>query len=108
MLLAPASRRILAYSEPVDMRKSFNGLVALVKGVLAEDPLSGTLFIFFNRRGNYMKLVTWDRTGYCLFAKKLEQGRFRLPSGETKQEISERAFRLILDGIVLGNRRRVC
>ena len=89
------------------MRKSFNGLVALVQGVLEEDPLSGCLFVFFNRRGNYMKLVTWDRTGYCLFAKRLERGRFRLPSGDTKQEISERAFRLILDGIVLGNRRRV-
>ena len=89
------------------MRKSFNGLVAVVQNVLREDPLSGSLFVFFNRRGNYMKLVTWDRTGYCLFAKRLEQGRFRLPSGDTKQEISERAFRLILDGIVLGNRRRV-
>ncbi len=89
------------------MRKSFNGLVAVVQSVLGEDPLSATLFVFFNRRGNYMKLVTWDRTGYCLFAKKLEQGRFRLPSGDTKQEISERTFRLILDGIVLGNRRRV-
>ena len=89
------------------MRKSFNGLVAVVQGVLDEDPLSDTLFVFFNRRGNYMKLITWDRTGYCLFAKKLEQGRFRLPSGEAKQQISERAFRLILDGIVLGNRRRI-
>jgi len=89
------------------MRKSFNGLVAVVQNVLGEDPLSDTLFVFFNRRGNYMKLVTWDRTGYCLFAKKLEQGRFRLPTGEATQEISERTFRLILDGIVLGNRRRV-
>lgn len=89
------------------MRKSFNGLVAVVQGVLGEDPLSETLFVFFNRRGNYMKLITWDRTGYCLFAKKLEQGRFRLPSGEAKQQISERAFRLILDGIVLGNRRQI-
>ncbi len=50
------------------MRKSFNGLVALVQGTLQEDPLSGSLFVFFNRRGNYMKLVAWDRTGYCLFA----------------------------------------
>ena len=89
------------------MRKSFTGLVALVQGVLQEDPLSGCLFVFFNRRGNYLKLVTWDRTGYCLFAKRLEQGRFRLPSGERKQELSERAFRLILDGIVLGKRRSI-
>lgn len=89
------------------MRKSFNGLVALVQNVLREDPLSGSLFVFFNRRGNYMKLVTWDRTGYCLFAKRLEGKRFSLPSQETKQELSEQAFRLILDGIVLGKRRAI-
>ena len=107
MFLPAAPRRILAYNEPVDMRKQFNGLVALVQSVLHEDPLSGCLYVFFNRRGNYMKLVTWDRTGYCLFAKRLERGRFRLPSGEAKQEISEQAFRLILDGIVLGKRRPI-
>jgi len=89
------------------MRKSFDGLIALVQSVLEEDPLSGSLFVFFNRRGNYMKLVTWDRTGYCLFAKRLEQGRFHLPASDTKQELSENAFRLILDGIMLGKRRRM-
>ncbi|MDQ7008254.1 MAG: IS66 family insertion sequence element accessory protein TnpB [Acidobacteriota bacterium] len=72
MFLAERPRRILAYRDPVDMRKSFDGLVALVKSVLEEDPLSGTLFVFFNRRGNDLKLVTWDRTGFCLFAKLLE------------------------------------
>ena len=107
MFLSSAPRRILAYSEPVDMRKSFDGLVAVVQNILHEDPLSGCLYVFFNRRGNYLKLVAWDRTGYSLFAKRLERGRFRLPSGESKQEISERAFRLILDGIVLGRRRRM-
>ena len=105
MFFSSSPRKILAYSEPVDMRRSFRGLVALVQGVLQEDPLSGCWYVFFNRRGNYVKLVAWDRTGYCLFAKQLEQGRFRLPSGEAKQEISEQAFRLILDGVVLGNRR---
>lgn len=105
MFLSSEPRRILAYSEPVDMRKSFDGLVAVVQNVLQEDPLSGCLYVFFNRRGNYLKLVAWDRTGYTLFAKRLERGRFRLPSGESKQEIGERAFRLILDGIVLGRRR---
>jgi transposase len=107
MVLFVASRRILAWSQPVDMRKSFTGLVALVQGALQEDPLSGCLFVFFNRRGNYMKCVTWDRTGYCLFAKRLEMGRFRLPSEEAKQELGEQAFRLILDGIVLGRRRAI-
>jgi transposase len=105
MFLSSETQRILAYREPVDMRKSFDGLIGLVQGLLGEDPLSGTLFVFFNRRANYVKLIVWDRTGYCLFAKRLEQGRFHLPTGEAKQTLSEQAFRLILDGIVLGKRR---
>ncbi len=105
MFLSSEPRRILAYRDPVDLRKSIDGLVGLVQGVLAEDPLSGGLFVFFNRRGNYVKLVAWDRTGYCLFAKRLERGCFRLPSDEAKQTLSEAAFRLILDGIALGKRR---
>ena len=68
MFIAPTPRRILAYHEPVDMRKSFRGSVALVKSVLEEDPLSGSLCVFSNRRGNYVKLMTWDRKGYCLSA----------------------------------------
>jgi len=108
MFLSFQPRRILAYAEPVDMRKSFDGLVGLVQAVLREDPLSETLFVFFNRRGTYMKALTWDRTGFCLFAKRLERGRFRLPAAGVKQELSERALRLILDGIPLGKRRRIC
>jgi transposase len=52
-----------------------------------------------------LKLVAWDRTGYCLFAKRLEQGRFHLPSDEAKQTLSAAALKLILDGIALGKRR---
>jgi transposase len=62
------------------------------------------LFVFFNRRGNYLKLVYWDRTGFSLFAKRLERGRFGLPGDADKQEISMRAFELILDGMILGGR----
>lgn len=105
MFLSSEPRRILAYGEPVDMRKSFNGLVAAVQRLMEEDPLSGTLFVFFNRRGNYLKLVAWDRTGYCLFAKRLEQGRFHLPSDEAKQTLSAATLQLILDGLALGKRR---
>lgn len=107
MLFSPSVRRILCYRDPVDMRKSFDGLVALVKSVLGEDPLSGSLFVFFNRRGNYLKLVYWDRTGFCLFAKRLERGHFVLPGTERTREVNEQTFRLILDGIVLGARRRL-
>jgi transposase len=99
-------RRILAYSEPVDLRKSIDGLVGVVKSLLEEDPLSGSLFVFVNRRGNYLKLVGWDRTGWCLFAKRLERGRFRLPAAGGKQELSVQVFQLLLDGIELGYRHR--
>ena len=107
MLPSPPFRRILAHRDPVDMRKSFDGLISLVKNVLKEDPLSPSLFIFLNRRGNYLKSVYWDRTGYCLFAKRLEQGRFTIPGSSSTQDLSEEAFRLILDGILLGGRRRM-
>jgi transposase len=107
VLLVREVRRILAYRHPVDMRKSFNGLVALVRNALQEDPLSGSLYIFINRRRTYVKGVYWDRTGFCLFAKKLERGRFVLPGDDETFELSEQAFQLLLDGIVLGRRRRL-
>lgn len=107
MFSGTAPRRILLYGTPVDMRKSFDGLLAIVQGTLGEDALTGTLFAFVNRRGNYLKSIYWDRTGYCLFAKRLEQGRFRFPGGAGKHEVSEAVFRLLLDGIVLESRRRM-
>jgi transposase len=106
MWFTPEVRRILAYREPVDLRKSIDGLVGLVKSVLAEDPLSGSVFVFFNRRGNYLKLVVWDRTGWCLLAKRLEHGRFRLPGEARTQELGAQVFQLLLDGIALGYRHK--
>ncbi len=106
-LLLPQSRRILAYRDPVDLRKSIDGLIGLVRGVLGEDPLSGCIYVFFNRRGNYLKLLVWDRTGYCLLAKRLEHGRFHLPSDASRQIISDQMFRLLLDGIPLGKRSKM-
>ena len=90
----------------MDLRKSIDGLVGRVKSLLEEDPLSGSLFVFLNRRGNYLKLVGWDRTGWCLFAKRLERGRFRLPTTARKQELSAQVFQLLLDGMELGWRHR--
>ena len=107
MVLAPEVRRILAYRHAVDMRKSFDGLVALVQNALREDPLSGSLYVFANRRRTYVKAVYWDRTGFCLFAKRLERGRFVLPGSDETFELSEQSFRLLLDGIVLGTRKRL-
>ena len=101
-----ARRRIFAYTRPTDMRKSFQGLLALVQRVFTEDPYSGSLFVFVNRRGNYVKILAWDRTGFALYAKRLERGRFRFPSSSDHQELSEQALRFLLDGIPLGINRR--
>ena len=88
------------------MRKSFQGLLALVQSVFRDqDPYSGNLFVFVNRKGNYVKILAWDRTGFSLFAKKLERGRFLFPSDENSQELSDQALRFLLDGIPLGKRR---
>lgn len=96
--------RILAYSKPVDMRKSFDGLLGLVRGELREDPLSDCLFVFINRRGNYLKCIYFDRTGFCLFAKRLIRGKFKFPLLEEKQELSTQVFSLLLDGMIIGKR----
>lgn len=99
-------RRIFAYTKPTDMRKSFQGLLGLVQQLFAErDPYSGSLFVFVNRKGNYVKILAWDRTGFCLYAKKLERGRFGFPAPDATQELSEQALRFLLDGIPLGARR---
>ena len=91
------------------MRKSFDGLLAVVQQVFRdEDPHSGTLFVFVNRRGNLVKVLLWDRTGFALYAKRLERGRFVFPSRAESQELSEKALRFLLDGIPLGTRRKLC
>ncbi len=98
-------QRIFAYTQPTDMRKSFQGLLALVQRVFSEDPYSGSLFVFVNRRGNYVKILAWDRTGFALYAKRLERGRFTFPSAAESQELSTKALRFLWDGIPLGSRR---
>jgi len=104
--LADAPRRIFAYTEPTDMRKSFQGLLALVQKIFRDrDAYSGDLYLFVNRRGNYVKILAWDRTGFVLFAKKLERGRYVFPGEFVSQELSDQALRFILDGIPLGRRR---
>ena len=107
MLGSGAARRIFAYTQPTDMRKSFFGLLALVKPAFAEDPYSGSLFVFVNRRGNYVKILAWDRTGFALYAKRLERGRFLFPSSAASQELSEQSLRFLLDGIPLGGRHAI-
>ena len=76
MFFPESTLRIHIYGEPVDMRKSFAGLYGLVRHGMTLDPLSGALFVFISRRGSQMKVLYWDRSGFCIWAKRLERGTF--------------------------------
>lgn len=108
MLSLPPSVRIFVSTRPTDMRKSFNGLVNETRHVLERDPLSGHLFVFFNRRRMMVKVLYWDRSGFCLWSKRLERGSFQLPahSGQNGFEMEAAELGLILEGLDLRNARR--
>lgn len=79
MIGLPSSVRIFLYATPVDMRNGFDGLAARVRDA-GGDPLSGHLWVFLSRRGQHVKILTFDRGGYVVWFKRLEAGRFRFPS----------------------------
>jgi transposase len=92
--------RVHLYGQPVDMRKSFTGLYALARHGLQQDPLSGHLFAFINRRASQMKVLYWDRTGFCIWAKKLESGRFLSDWRQVaSREMDYTDLKLMLEGI---------
>ena len=95
MLFGRQASRVLVYEHPVDMRKSFDGLHAIASQFSQEDALSGLLFLFVNRSKTIMKILFWDRTGWCLVAKRLERGRFEV----SKTFLNYRELELLFDGI---------
>jgi transposase len=101
VLSLPHGLRIFVSLDPVDMRKSFDGLAAIVEHQLGLDPLAGHLVLFTNRRRNLLKILFFDRTGFTIIFKRLEQGTFQLPSGETQAEVDVGQLAMILEGIDL-------
>ena len=79
MIVPPAGVRVLVATRPVDFRKGMDGLAALARETLAQDPFSGTVLVFRSKRADRVKLLLWDGTGLMLIAKRLEQGAFRWP-----------------------------
>lgn len=110
MLTLPATVRVFVCLSPADMRRSLDGLAAMTREILKEDPLSGHLFVFFNRRRDRTKILLWDRSGLCLYYKRLEKGVFRLSSLErphrVRAEIEAAELSLILEGIELTHAKR--
>lgn len=110
MLSLPPSVRIFVARDPVDMRKSVDGLSALTHALIEEDPQSGHLFVFFNRTKDRTKILWWDRSGYFLLYKRLEIGRFHLLERVGKNahvlELSAPELALLLEGIDLRGAKR--
>jgi transposase len=104
--LSPATRVLLAI-QPIDMRRSFNGLYADVQTVLGQDPLSGHLFLFTNKRRNRVKVVYWDGSGLWVCAKRLERGVFGWPTGqEAGVCLRPEELQMLLHGLEAQARRK--
>jgi transposase len=95
---------------PCDMRKSFNGLCGLVRDYMGKEPVSGHMFVFVNRFCDRMKILFWDRHGFWVFYKRLEQGSFQLPSfsehPQPQMVLSYEQLLLIIEGIDITSIRR--
>jgi transposase len=107
MFLPEPSVNIWLHTQPVDMRKSFDGLIGIVVSTLSEVPTSGDLFVFINKRKTHMKILYFERSGYCLWYKRLEQGQFNHGSEHGNKRILNRAtLTLLLDGIKIEKSRQ--
>ena len=108
--LAPQIR-VFLYRRPTDMRKSFHGLVALTESELKQDPLSGSLFVFLNRRRDRFKILYWGQSGFCIWYQQLQKGTYQIPSptalnDQDTLEVTRSQLSLILEGIDLMSVRQ--
>ncbi len=110
MLSLPEPVRIFVAVQPADLRRSFDGLAAHVRDWLGQDPLSGHLFVFRNKRGDRVKILFWDRDGMVLYYKRLEEGVVRFPAPADPQavclQVSAEELALLLWGIDPSSVRR--
>ena len=109
MLSLSPSIRIFVHVDPVDMRKQFNGLNAIVAHSLKQDIMTGDYFVFFNRLKQRCKILYWDRDGLVVWAKRLERGRFQIPpgrEGELTVQVDGTTLVMILGGVDLKSVRR--
>jgi transposase len=103
--------RVFLYRRPTDMRKSFHGLVALTECELKQDPLSGSLFVFLNRRRDRVKILYWGQSGFCIWYQQLQKGTYQIPNptaldDQDTLEVTRSQLSLILEGIDLTSVRQ--
>jgi transposase len=111
MLALPTSVSIFLYSQPCDMRKSFDGLSGIVRGELGREPDGQSLFLFINRRRDRIKALWWDTDGLVLFYKRLESGTFQHLRADAQSDIpavriDSTELAMILGGVALESARR--
>lgn len=107
MFFPEANVRVWLCTQPTDMRRSFNGLSAMVKHTLKDNPLSGHLYVFVNAKRTMIKVLFFDRNGYAIWSKRLEQGQFVIgATHEIKQTLSFAQLQCLLEGIDISNARR--
>jgi len=105
-MLITGTMRAYVCAQPVDMRKAIDGLVALVQPVFQADPLSGHLYVFVSRSRTKVKILYWDRHGFALWYKRLEQGRFPRPDELARRGLSLAELSAWLEGIDLSRTKR--
>ena len=106
LMLSPAVKIFLC-AQATDMRRSFDKLAEMTRSILAQDPLSGHLFVFFNKPRDRVKILFWDRSGFCLYYKRLEEGSFRVPKRDAgSAQIDSAELMLILEGIDLADAKK--
>lgn len=106
MLALNNAQRYFVYRGAADIRKGFDGLSGIVRSELKENPLSGDVFVFFNKRRTHVKLLMWDRDGFAIYYKRLERGVFEIPPGkDMSQVITSQTLQLVLQGILLSSVR---
>jgi transposase len=114
VLISGTNRRVFIATAATDCRKSYDGLSALVEGTFQRDMRRGDLFVFLNRRATQLRILYWDRDGYCIWMKRLEAGTFRrVPNAEGVDiiEVDAGELAMLLEGIdaaVIKRRKRYC
>jgi transposase len=107
MFFAEGQIRVFVYGAPCDMRKSYDGLQAMTRHAMGLDPLDGALYVFINKRGTQVRVLYFDRSGFCIWSKRLEAGKFVSDWAQAcTREMDWTELKLLLEGIEAGRQRK--